>query len=88
MERENFLDAYLKDKHEEAAADFDKGDDKDGRDQDDRIGEIHDMLTELLRRVPDPTKQQVKEAVSEGEHYAEKELDKDKEEKEDDKKDE
>lgn len=82
-----FLDKYLTEKHEDAAKDFEKGDVKDGKDQDDRIGAIHDMLTELLRRVPDPSVKQEKEAVSEGEHYAEKELDTDKkEEKQDDKK--
>lgn len=80
---ESFLDRFLKEKHEEAAKDFDDGEKKDGRDEDDRIGEIHDMITELLRRVPDPTAKQKKEAVEEGEHYAEKELEEDNKEKKD-----
>lgn len=42
------LDKYLSEQHEEAKEDFDKkGDEKYGKDDDDKIGRIHDMLKDL-----------------------------------------
>lgn len=47
MADRKFLDEYLKKEHTEAAADADKGDEKDTKDMDDRIGYIHDALKRL-----------------------------------------
>lgn len=45
----SITDKYLSTLHNEAKEDFDKGEDKDGRDDNDKIGEIHDMISELYR---------------------------------------
>lgn len=62
-----FLDKYLEKEHKEAAADFEKGDDKQGRDDDDKIGKIHDILTRIDAHLHDihewmTPKEQVDEA--------------------------
>lgn len=68
-----FLDEYkdkLKEKHEEAGKDFDKGETTYGKDMDDRIGYIHDCLEKLIHHFgldkveEDKTLQQ--EAIQEG----------------------
>ena len=46
-EDRKFLNEYLKKEHTEAASDADKGDEKDTKDMDDRIGYIHDALHRL-----------------------------------------
>ena len=50
----DFLGDYQKKvekQHEEAGKDFDKGETKDGKDMDDRIGYEHDMLSDHERRI-------------------------------------
>lgn len=47
VEDRKFLNEYLKKEHTEAGQDFDKGETKDGKDMDDRIGYIHDALKRL-----------------------------------------
>ena len=47
MADRKFLDEYLKKEHTEAANDADKGEEKDTKDMDDRIGYIHDALHRL-----------------------------------------
>lgn len=44
-------DKKLQKQHEEAGKDFDKGETKDGKDMDDRIGYEHDMLQDHERRI-------------------------------------
>ena len=58
MENNDFLGEYnkkvdkeLAKQHEEAGKDFDKGETKDGKDMDDRIGYEHDMLQDHERRI-------------------------------------
>lgn len=46
-EDRKFLNEYLKKEHTEAAADADKGEQKDTKDMDDKIGYIHDALHRL-----------------------------------------
>lgn len=63
----SYLDQYLKKEHEDAAEDFDKGEDKDGKDADDKLGAIHDLLTSLDQHLKDihawmSPKEEVKEA--------------------------
>ena len=86
----NMLDEYLKKQHEEAGKDFDKGEVKDGKDMDDKIGYEHDMLSDHERRIrlleekfgKDSTevKTAEKEAVKEGEKE-QKDMNKDDEKK-------
>lgn len=45
------VDKELQKQHEEAGKDFDKGETKDGKDMDDRIGYEHDMLQDHERRI-------------------------------------
>ena len=45
------VDKELEKQHEEAGKDFDKGETKDGKDMDDRIGYEHDMLQDHERRI-------------------------------------
>lgn len=45
------VDKELQKQHEEASKDFDKGETKDGKDMDDRIGYEHDMLSDHERRI-------------------------------------
>lgn len=45
------VDKELQKQHEEAGKDFDKGETKDGKDMDDRIGYEHDMLQNHERRI-------------------------------------
>lgn len=45
------VDKELQKQHEESAKDFDKGETKDGKDMDDRIGYEHDMLEDHERRI-------------------------------------
>ena len=45
------VDKELQKQHEEAGKDFDKGETKDGKDMDDRIGYEHDMLSDHERRI-------------------------------------
>ena len=47
MADRKFLDEYLKKEHTEAATDADKGEEKNTKDMDDRIGYIHDALKRL-----------------------------------------
>lgn len=41
------LDKYLEELHDDARKDFDKGEDKYGRDDDDKIGRIHDEIKRI-----------------------------------------
>ena len=71
MAEKKFLNEYLKREHTEAGEDFDKGETKDGKDMDDRVGYIHDALKRLEHyfgtdEVEDSSKLQ-KDAVKEGE---------------------
>ena len=45
------VDKELQKQHEEAGKDFDKGETKDGKDMDDRIGYEHNMLQDHERRI-------------------------------------
>ena len=45
------VDKELQKQHEEAGKDFDKGETKDGKDMDDRIGYEHDLLQDHERRI-------------------------------------
>lgn len=64
------VDKELQREHEEAGKDFDKGDVKDGKDMDDKIGYQHDRLADLERRVALVEKEvfakKEKEALKEG----------------------
>lgn len=66
---ENYLNEFLRKEHEEAAKDANKGEEKDTKDMDDRIGYIHDAL----KRIEDYlgtnklTKKEQMEAKKEGE---------------------
>lgn len=65
----NTLDKYawaddeLKDLHEEAAEDAEKGEQKDARDDNDKIGRIHDALSRIEKLLNDHfiSKQEAKE---------------------------
>lgn len=45
------VDKELQRQHEDASKDFDKGEVKDGKDMDDKIGYEHDMLQDHERRI-------------------------------------
>lgn len=71
MAEKKFLNEYLKKEHTEAGQDFDKGETKNGKDMDDRIGYIHDALKRLEHyfgtdEVKDSSKLQ-KDTVKDGE---------------------
>ncbi|MBO7696110.1 MAG: hypothetical protein J6T10_26040 [Methanobrevibacter sp.] len=84
------VDKELQKQHEEAGKDFDKGETKDGKDMDDRIGYEHDMLQDHERRLryleerygkDSPTvKDEEKKTLKEGEKE-QKTMDKDDEKK-------
>ena len=87
-EDRKFLNEYLKKEHEEAATDADKGEEKNTKNMDDRIGYIHDALKRLehyfgLDEVEHSETLQ-KDAVKDGEKKQE-EFDKKDEKKEGDK---
>lgn len=65
-----FTDNYLKNEHKDADEDFKEGKDKKGREVDDTIGYIHDLLSkhdakldELLRRTEHLSDAKQEEAV-------------------------
>lgn len=75
-----FVDSYLKNEHKDAAEDFKEGKEEKGKEVDDTIGYIHDllkehhgMLTELLKRTEHLSDGEQKEAVETAEHVEEKE---------------
>ena len=43
----DMVDKYLQARHEDAAKDFDNGEIKDGKKEDDTIGAIHDRLAKI-----------------------------------------
>ena len=85
-----YLDEYLKDAHEDAAEDFKDGEDKKGKDEDDEIGYIHDLLMkhdakldELLKRTEHMSDGWQKRDLEDAEHKEDKKDEK--EEKKEDK---
>lgn len=65
---ENYLKEFLRQEHEEAAKDADKGEVKETKDVDDRIGYIHDAIKriELKLGTNKLDKEEEKEAKEEG----------------------
>lgn len=80
----NYLKEFLRKEHEEAAKDVDKGEEKDTKDMDDRIGYIHDALKRIEEKLGTNKldKKEQEEAKEEGEEK-EREYDKKDEETKD-----
>lgn len=84
---DNYLKEYLRKEHEEAGTDVDKGEEKDTKNMDDRIGYIHDAIKRIEAKLGTDklNESEQKEAIEEGEK---KQEDYDKEDEKDEKKDE